>query len=177
MPFDPFHALSRLERVSPALARFSAMACLSLLSPFNGHLCASLREWSERRCVIRLKKCRSVRNHVGGIHAGALFTLGETCAGLVIIRNFPFSSYRPLMSDVRVTYSKQGRGTVSGECDFSPDVLARMHETIDRGEVPSVDMETRILNADREIVAVVSTTWQVKPWSLVRKPGDVPAIP
>ncbi len=170
MPFDPFHAIARLEEKSPALGRWVAMAFLSNLSPFNRHLKAKMLEWNDNKCVIEVKRRRRVRNHVGSVHAGALFTLGETCAGLVIIRNFPFGKFRPLMSDVRVTYSKQARGDVVGECVISPPDILRMHEDIARDEVPSIEVVTNIYNSDKEIIAVVTTVWQVKPWGMVRKP-------
>ena len=172
MPFDPFQAVVRLERKSPRLARFAAMFLLSWISPFNARLKATMIAWDDGTCVIGVKRRRGVRNHVGSIHAGALFTLGETCAGLVIVRNFPFGQYRPLMSDVKVNYSKQARGDVVGKCTIAPDVIARMKEDVAGGEVPFVDVLTEISNQDGEIICTVTTTWQVKLWGLVRKPTD-----
>ncbi len=168
MPFDPFQSLAGLEKISPPLARFSAMFLLSWISPFNAHLNGKMLEWSDGRCTIRVRRCRSVRNHVKGIHAGALFTLGETCAGLVIVRNFPFGQFRPLMSDVKVNYSKQARGDVVGQCVIPPETIARIHEELKAEQVPNVEVVTNILNTEQEIIAVVTTTWQVKPWGLVR---------
>ncbi len=168
MPFDPFSLIACIEKFSPQLGRSAAMLGLSWMSPFNRHLRARLLDWTPEKAVIAVKRRRRIRNHVGSIHAGALFTLGETCAGLVIIRNFPFGGFRPLMSDVRVTYSKQARGDVIGECSVHPDAIAKMREVIASGEVPSIEMVTNILNTDHEIIAVVTTQWQVKPWQLVK---------
>lgn len=168
MPSDPFEFLSRIEQTHPRLGRFLAMQFLGWLSPFNRHLRASLKAWSDTTCVIEVKRRRRVRNHVGSIHAGALFTLGETCAGLVIIRNFPFKNFRPLMSDVRVSYTKQARGTVTGECLIAPEAITAMHQTLQSGEIPTLEAVTNIYNAAREIVATTTTTWQVKPWQLVK---------
>lgn len=173
MPFDPFHAIARLEEKSPRLGHWAAMTFLSYLSPFNRHLKAKMLEWNNSKCTIAVRRRWRVRNHVGSVHAGALFTLGETCAGLVIIRNFPFGKYRPLMSDVRVNYSKQARGDVVGECIIAPEEIARMHENFKLEQVPSTEIVTNIYNADKEIIAVVTTVWQVKPWGLVRKPSKV----
>lgn len=168
MPFDPFSAIAKLERKSPALARFVAINFLSWLSPFNAHLGSRLVEWTDEKCVIAIKRHRGVRNHVKSIHAGALFTLGETCAGLVIIRNFPFAKYRPLMSDVKVNYSKQARGDVTGECVIPKETVARMLREIVAEQIPFVEVVTNIMNDQKEIIAVVTTTWQVKQWGLVR---------
>jgi acyl-coenzyme A thioesterase PaaI-like protein len=168
MPFDPFAFIKGIEKNSPRFARMATMCALSLISPFNRHLKARLMEWNDEKAVIQLRRIRRVRNHVGSIHAGALFTLGETCAGLVIIRNFPFKKFRPLMSDVKVTYSKQARGDVTGEAIIPAADIERMHETIRQGEVPSLEVTTNIFNDQREMIAVVTTTWQVKSWQLVK---------
>lgn len=168
MPFDPFRFLRGLEKNSPALSRNLTMAFLNKLSPFNAHLGAKLLEWTDEKALIFVKKKRGVQNHVKSIHAGAIFTLGETCAGLVIIRNFPFENFRPLMSDVRVTYSKQARGDIWGEAVAAPGVMQNAHEVFNNGEVPVIEMTTNILNDQKEIIAVVITTWQVKPWNMVR---------
>lgn len=168
VPFDPFSAIAKLEKTSPKLARFITIHFLSVLSPFNAHLGSKLLEWTDEKCVIAVKRRRGVRNHVKSIHAGALFTLGETCAGLVIIRNFPFARYRPLMSDVSVNYSKQARGNVTGECIIPKETIAHMMAEVARGEVPFVKVVTNIRNNQNEIIAVVTTTWQVKQWQMVR---------
>lgn len=170
MPSDPFRVISLLERKHPRFARWAVMKALGNMSPFNRPLGAKLVEWDDRHALIEMKRRYRLRNHVGSIHAGALFTLGETCAGLVIVRNFPFEKFRPLMSDVRVTYSKQARGDVAGRCEITPDTVAAMKAVLDGGEIPTVEMVTTIFNREQETIAVVTTVWQVKPWQLVKTP-------
>lgn len=168
MRFDPFRSIVRLEKKSPKLARFIAINFLSQLSPFNAHLGAKMVEWSDNSCKIFLKRRRKVCNHVKAIHAGALFTLGETCAGLIIIRNFPFEGFRPLMSDVKVSYFKQGRDDVTGEAHIPSEKIAAMHADLARGEIPKIDVVTDIYDQNRLLIASVTTVWQVKPWKLVQ---------
>ena len=171
MPFDPFKFVRSFENKSPKLSHKLAMSFLGWMSPFNGHLKTQMSEWTDNKVQIVLKRSRGVRNHVGSIHAGAQFTLGETCAGLVIIRNFPFGSFRPLMSDVKVSYSKQARSEVVGECILYNEEIEKAKETIARGEIPVIELTTNIygqVNGQTEIVSVVTTTWQVKPWGLVK---------
>lgn len=168
MRFDPFRWLVRLERKRPALSRCLAMVFLSFVSPFNAHLRAKMLRWDDHHCAILLKRRRGVRNHVAAIHAGALFTLGETCAGLVIIRNFPFEGFRPLMSGVRVSYFKQGRDDVTGEAHIPPETIAAMHDMCRKDEIPTVEVVTDIYDHARLHIASVTTVWQVKPWKDVR---------
>lgn len=166
--FDPFAALTRVEKKHPRLARFLAMSALSRMSPFNAHLSGRLVDWTDAQCRIFLRRRKRVRNHVATIHAGALFTLGETCAGLVIIRNFPFSGFRPLMSSVQADFYKQARADVTGEAFLDPAKIAEMHAILSDGGIPSVDVITNIYDADRLLIASVKTVWQIKPWKLVQ---------
>lgn len=177
MPFDPFKFVRGFEGKKPELSRRLAIGFLGLMSPFNSRLKTRLIEWTDNKAVIVLKRSRGVRNHVGSIHAGAQFTLGETCAGLVIIRNFPFGGFRPLMSNVSAVYSKQARSDVTGECILAQSEIDRAKESMAAGEVPTLEMTTRIygdVNGERTIVSIITTMWQVKPWGQV-KSGRNPA--
>lgn len=172
MPFKPqldvMMWTEKLERASPAVANRVTMKVLGLVSPFNSHLKANLKEWKKTRVKINLTCHRGVKNHVGSIHAGALFTLGETCAGLLIIKNFNFKNNRPLMSEVEVSYAKQARGPVHGICEVTEKVLEEAQATLNRVEVPFIPMKTLIYDDKDELVATVKTKWQVKPWNQVR---------
>lgn len=168
MVFDPFIFVRNFENRSPKLTRFAAMKILGVISPFNRHLSADLLEWTDQKAVISLKRRRGVRNHVKSVHAGALFTLGETCAGLVIIRNFPFQGFRPLMSEVNVRYLKQARGDVIGTCNVAPEAIAKMHADLKAGEIPAIVLTTEIHDGTGRLIAVATTNWQVKPWQMVK---------
>ena len=171
MPFDPFSFLKNLETTQPEIARFLTMQFLNRFSPFNNTLKAKMLNWTNNECKIFVRKRRGIQNHVGNIHAGAIFTLGETCAGLVIIRNFPFAQYRPLMSDVKVTYSKQARGDITGVSTLNVSAIQNAQDKMASGEIPTIEMRTDIysdVKGAQEIIAVVSTVWQVKPWKDVR---------
>lgn len=171
MRSDPFGFLKNLESKKPKLARFLAMQFLNRFSPFNNNLKAKLLAWTDGECRIFVKKRRTLQNHVGNIHAGAIFTLGETCAGLVIIRNFPFQQFRPLMSDVKVNYSKQARADITGVSLLDPETVRVAQAQVASGEIPTIEMRTNIwsdVKGSQEIIAVVTTVWQVKPWKDVR---------
>ena len=45
-------------------------------------------EVSDDRAVLRLPDVEAQRNHVGGPHAGAMFSLGESASGAVVLQHF-----------------------------------------------------------------------------------------
>ena len=169
---DPrlWSVVERADGLSPALARRMVGAFLRLASPFNAPLRATIEEWEPTRCRARVPPRRALRNHLGGVHAGALVTAGETPAGLLVLKSFPFSRYRLILKDLSATFERQARGAVLAEARLAPEEIARAKEGLERGEAQLVPVETTLSEPEGERLAVVRTTWQVKPWSAVRGP-------
>ena len=168
MPFDPIKLIERFESTSPALTNKMTMLALGLMSPFNAHLHSRLVKWTKNKIEIDLRCHRGVKNHVGGIHAGALFTLGETCAGLVLIRNFSFEEHRPLMAEVSVKFEKQARSLVHGVSEIADGALSSARKALKVGEAPFIPMLTLIVDDKDQKIAEVKTVWQIKAWNQVR---------
>ncbi len=168
MAFDFVKVVSQIERKSPTISKHLSMGFLSLASPFNSHLKLKMLNWDQRWIQLRLKNHRKVRNHVGSIHAGALFTLGETCAGLLIVRNFSFKEFRPIMSKISAEFFKQAKSTVTGEAVLESMKVNEIKYGLDRGHEQFIDMQTQIKRESGELIALVNTTWQIKSWDKVR---------
>jgi acyl-coenzyme A thioesterase PaaI-like protein len=168
MPFDYFKILEKFEAKAPGLSRNISVKVLGLVSPFNSHLKARILDWSRESTTLEVRLHRGVKNHVGGIHAGAIFTLGETCAGLIIIKNFSFNEYRPIMSDVTVHFSKQARGTIVGVARVDRASLSKVEQGLKKGLPQMLELDTEILNSKNELIASVKTKWQIKSWDQIK---------
>jgi acyl-coenzyme A thioesterase PaaI-like protein len=73
-------------------------------------------------CCVEIKDRRSIRNHLGTIHAGALCTLSELTGGLDVEATLPFS-LRWIPKEMTVQYIKKARGKLVGECLVDPNGL------------------------------------------------------
>jgi len=73
-------------------------------------------------CSVEIKERRSIRNHIGTIHAGALCTLSELVGGLTVEATIP-SSLRWIPKEMTVQYIKKAKGKLVGECSVDPGVL------------------------------------------------------
>jgi len=71
---------------------------------------------------VGIKDRRSIRNHLGSIHAGALCTLSELTGGLAIEVTL-LSNLRWIPRGMTVQYIKKARGNLVGECSVDPSVL------------------------------------------------------
>ncbi|MEO6361055.1 MAG: DUF4442 domain-containing protein [Sphingomicrobium sp.] len=83
--------------------------------PFAEHTGIEVIEVGAGFGVAQLKDASQVRNHIGSVHAGAVFTLGETASGVAMLGAFAdqVASIRPVTVEVTVSYLKMARGTLT----------------------------------------------------------------
>lgn len=142
---------------------------LTLGIPFNAPHGFKIKKISNDVVIIALPNRKLNHNHIAGIHACAMATVGEFCAGLSLLTSFGISKYRLILSDLHATYSWQGRTDLEGVC--SPSVIDKeaVRVALETEGTYSQPLETiiREVNTGRE-VARVKTIWQLKVWDKVR---------
>src|SRR6478609_11145491 len=72
-------------------------------------------ETTAERAVLRLPDLPEYRNHVGGPHAGAMFTLAESASGAIVLAAFGDQLARavPLAVSAEIGYKKLAMGEVT----------------------------------------------------------------
>lgn len=141
---------------------------LTIGIPFNAPHGFKIKTLSPEAVVISAPNRKLNHNHLGGIHACAIATLGEYCAGMALLSSFGISRYRLILSELNVKYSYQGRNDLEGTC--SPHQIEKEKVTqalIETGKHLQT-METIIRDKLGAEVAIVTTTWQLKSWDQVK---------
>lgn len=124
------------------------------------------------KTVLELPLIYKNKNHLGGIHACAIATLGEYPAGLLIIKNIGATKYRIILENLNVDYKKQGREDLLGIVEVNRDDVIAFKERLESEGKGSVTLQTKILSkSDRSEVAIVTTKWQLKDWKTVKFKG------
>jgi acyl-coenzyme A thioesterase PaaI-like protein len=142
---------------------------MTLGIPFNAPHGMTIRQISDDQVRVSLPNRKLNHNHIGGIHACAMATVGEYCAGLSLLSCFGISKYRLIMSELSVTYTWQGRTDLEGIC--SPRVIDKeaVKTALESGKTYTQSFETVIQEGKTgKEVARVKTTWQLKPWGTVK---------
>ena len=62
---------------------------LSFRAPFNSKIHPNVTDLRSGYCRVEIKDRRSIRNHLGSVHAGALCTLSEVTGGLAVEATLP----------------------------------------------------------------------------------------
>src|SRR5215470_16176642 len=106
---------------------------LSAAVPFVRTLGLEYVELSADRAVLCMPDLPDLHNHVGGPHAGALFALGESASGAVVIGTFADQLGRatPLAASADIRYLAVAKGDVTAEArlDSARDaVIAELDE-------------------------------------------------
>jgi len=133
--------------------------------PFNRHCGAEVTEVGPDGGTARLDDGPHLRNHVGTVHAGALFLVAELAGGAAFV-----GAFAPHMGDIRfvakaasITYCRPATGPVTATAFLatrSPErVLAALSE---KGSV-RVEAGVEVFDEEGTKVAALTITYAVKP--------------
>ena len=136
---------------------------LPSMVPMVGTLDLAFIELTTDSAIMKLPDQPAFRNHLGGPHAGAMFTLGESASGSLVLANFAdrLESVIPLAVSAEIRYQAVAMGEVTAEARIlaTPvDVL----KSLDDGERPEFDIHIGFTSGGRD-TGQMSVTWTLKP--------------
>lgn len=133
--------------------------------PMVATLNLAFGELTPERAVMILPDQPAYRNHVGGPHAGAMFTLAESASGALILLNFGHLLDRaiPLAVSAEIRYLRLAMGEVTASATSdrtAADVIAEL----DSGARPELTIDVSLTAGGRE-TGRMSIRWTLKPVS------------
>lgn len=165
-------AYSIMDKLVKTSEKKSSLLALNQLFkvtiPFNAPHGFNIEEISKERIRISIPNRKLNHNHLGGIHACAMATLGEFCAGLWLLKSLGFSKYRLILAELNVKYHYQGRTKLIGECTNIDFDLKATETQLDAAGKIIVPLITEIHDQNHKHIATVTSTWQVKSWDKVK---------
>ncbi|MEU6205614.1 DUF4442 domain-containing protein [Micromonospora musae] len=116
------------------------------------------------RAVLRLPDTPDTHNHVGGPHAGAVFTLGETASGAVVLAAFGQLLDRvvPLAVRAEIAYRKLALGPVRATARLGrppAEVIAELES----GRRPEFPVRIEISTDDGTPTSEMTVIWTLRP--------------
>ena len=136
---------------------------LPSMVPMVGTLDLAFIELTADSAIMKLPDQPAFRNHLGGPHAGAMFTLGESASGALVLANFAdrLESVIPLAVSAEIRYQAVAMGEVTAEARMlatQVDVL----KSLDEGERLEFDIHIGFTSTGRD-TGQMSVTWTLKP--------------
>lgn len=145
----------------------TAAATMPAMIPFVGTLGIEYLALDDDRAVCRLPDNPAYRNHVGGPHAGAMFTTAETASGALVLRLFGdlLEQVTPLPVEATVRFLTIALGPVTATARTDVDREAAI-AVLDGGERPEFDVDISLTTVgdDGEVVetGTVTVRWTLR---------------
>ncbi|MFH0178426.1 DUF4442 domain-containing protein [Streptomyces cacaoi] len=121
-------------------------------------------EAGPEKAVVALPDQNEFHNHVGGPHAGAMFTLGESASGAIVLAAFgdQLSRAVPLAVGAEIAYRKLAMGVVTATATLGRPA-AEVVAQLDAGERPEFPVAIEIRRADGAVTGEMTVTWTLRP--------------
>ncbi|MFP5385082.1 MAG: DUF4442 domain-containing protein [Bacteriovoracia bacterium] len=141
---------------------------LRLGIPFNAPHGFKIKTLNQDAVIISLPNRKLNHNHLSGVHACAMATVGEYCAGMSLLSSFGISKYRLILSELNVKYTYQGRVDLEGFCSPRQIDREKVKAGLETEGKYLQELKTVIRDLNGKEVALVTTVWQLKNWEQVR---------
>ena len=141
---------------------------LRLGIPFNAPHGFKIKTMNKDAVIISLPNRKLNHTHIGGIHACAMATVGEYCAGMSLLSSFGISKYRLILSELNVKYTYQGRVDLEGICYPNQIDVEAVTVGLEKDGKYLQPLKTIIRDLNGKEVAEVTTVWQLKNWEHVK---------
>ncbi|GGT94937.1 MULTISPECIES: DUF4442 domain-containing protein [Streptomyces] len=121
-------------------------------------------ETTSERAVVRLPDQADYHNHVGGPHAGAMFTLAESASGAIVLAAFGDQLGRavPLAVKAEIGYKKLAMGVVTATATLGRPAAEVVAE-LDAGERPEFPVRIEITREDGAVTGEMTVVWTLRP--------------
>jgi len=137
---------------------------IPLVKTLGIHVTEAVITDSEVRAVCTLPDRAEQRNHVGGPHAGAMFTAAESASGGVVQSAFAdlFTQAVPLIMNGNMRFQALALGDIVATGRMPIAEVARVRSELAEGKRPEFFVEVEVTSGDG-VTGYLSTHWTLKP--------------
>ncbi|MFF1813518.1 DUF4442 domain-containing protein [Streptomyces sp. NPDC058251] len=137
---------------------------LAATVPMARTLSLEFVETTPEKAVVALPDQGDFHNHVGGPHAGAMFTLGESASGAIVLAAFggQLSRAVPLAVSAEIAYKKLAMGPVTATATLGRPAAEVVAE-LDAGQRPEFPVDIAIQREDGAVTGEMTVVWTLRP--------------
>jgi acyl-coenzyme A thioesterase PaaI-like protein len=131
-----------------------------MIVPYAKH--SGVEKLREDTLAIRNKEV--LHNHIGTIHAGALYTLAESQSGLFLQQLFPALKGRvvPLLREGSMKYRKPAEEMVYATADVTDTVLEKFETQFSKKGRGSITVSVVLTDGSEDVCATGTFVWFVQ---------------
>jgi uncharacterized protein (TIGR00369 family) len=138
-------------------------AGMSEAVPFAKYVGVELLEVGDGFARAELVQRPELSNHIGTVHAGALFTLAETASGAAMAGAFAelIGGLRPVAAEAKIAYLKLAAGKV-GCTATTAEPADELRRRLREAQAVVFDVAVNLAREDGQQVAAMTVTWNVR---------------
>jgi uncharacterized protein (TIGR00369 family) len=131
--------------------------------PFASYLGIEYDEVGPGHAVLRLADDPAKHNHIGTLHAGAMFALAESASGVAVMAAIAdrLADVTPLAARAEITYRKVARGDVTATARIE-GALDEILGALDREGRVRFPVVVDLADGQGEVCAVVTVDWHLR---------------
>ena len=131
--------------------------------PFVAHTGLQVEDYAPGRVVLSLPTAAHVQNHVGSVHAGALFLLAETAASAACATHPQLANLRLLARNMDIRFKKPARGGVTAHAEVTEDMARAVRQGIARLGKHELEVLVELLDGHGGTVAQARGVYSFRP--------------
>ncbi len=108
-----------------------------------------------------LEPKQKLLNHIGSIHAGAIYTLAESQSGLCLIESFDKSNAKALLRSSSIKYKAEAKSKLIASCQITPEDKEKFTTQLAKRGKALIDVTVTIFDSNNLIVAQATFSWFV----------------
>ena len=127
--------------------------------PFNKYL--RIQTSARKGYILELANRANLSNHLGTLHAGALFSLAEATSGEFLLKQFHNSELDviPVVRTADIKYSRPGESVIYSKAEFAEDSVEEVYTGLkSRGNI-IVRVKVELFNERHERIAISNIHW------------------
>jgi uncharacterized protein (TIGR00369 family) len=135
------------------------------LVPFVATLGIDYDALDAERAVCSLRDEPTFHNHVGGLHAGAMFTLAETASGALVIGHFEdliATGVTPLAASAQIAYTRLAQGRVTATATMTRSAQEVRAELAETGRTVQFGVDV-VLSTEAGETGRMTISWALRP--------------
>lgn len=130
--------------------------------PFLQKVRVVVDEAGQGRATLRFPYDRANDNYLGTAHAGAIFTFGETCAGVAAGTAFDLQRLRMVARRAEITYRRPVTGELRGVAVVDRQTVGSAEAALARGGKATFTVAVGMENAAGEEVAEMTVDYDLR---------------
>lgn len=101
-------------------------------------------------------------NHIGGMYAGALFSIAEIPGGALYLTTFDINRFYPVVKEMTIRFRRLAQTDVTIEVSMSEEEVQRITSEADEKGKSEFILEGEVKDRNGEVVAVSRGVYQIR---------------